>query len=213
MTIIAPLIDTVIVNSISAYGQHFSRAASIMTCFWIFAAIVIATCYKSIMRANYVFEDKYMTRWRSFKEMENFTFIYADGINEEFYCKMITDAFQRWKKGLIKCKTESNSYDQKCILSQEHLCWQPHCFLLPETVDERFACEVFYLFHYAKYFCTVHYCPFNERFKEWMKERASLLQNMASNGRVRPFSRIRDVIREELLEPRNACVPRTNFWQ
>ena len=39
-----------------------------------------------------------------------------------------------------------------------------------------------------------------------MKQRASLVQNMASNGRVRPFSQIRDVIREELLEPRSAFV-------
>ena len=49
-------------------------------------------------------------------------------------------------------------------------------------------------------------CPLNEKFKEWRNQRASLLENMASHSRVRPFGRIRDVIREELLQPNTAFV-------
>ena len=48
-----------------------------MKSFGKLAAIVITAFYKGRLRANCMIEDKYMALWKSFKEMENFTLIYA----------------------------------------------------------------------------------------------------------------------------------------
>ena len=195
----APLLEKVTVDA------RVSRSASIMVTCWIFVAIVITTSYKSMMKSNYMIEQKYTTKWKSFREIENFTFIHAESIYDKFWLDLITEEFQKWRNNLNVCKTEATSYNQKCVQSHEYLFWQSYCLVLV-SIDERFACEVFDLAWRAAYFCCMQHCPDNEKFKNWLRRRKSLLQNIARHSVVRPFSQIGRVIREEMLQPRTAFV-------
>ena len=199
ISVSAPMVDKVIVDRISrtrcSHGLGF-----IMTC-WTFVAIVVTTCYKSIMKSNYMTEEKFGTRWKSFKEIKNFTLIYAEGINDEQWHKAIEDSFQSWKK-----KLSASECDEECVRHHEHLFWQPYCVVFPESADDRSACEIFRLAYNSKHVCTTKTCPDNEKYKEWPSRRTSLLQNMASDGRIRAFGRIQDIIRQELFQPRTAFV-------
>ena len=196
----ASLVEKVVVNA------QVSHAGSIMLSCWILVAIVVSTCYRSMMKSNYLIEPKYGTRWNSFREIENFTFIYTESINEESVDAFLKQAFRDWKEGLNVCKTNASSFDHKCVLGHEHLFWQAYCSMVPESVDERNGCAGFHLMPFVKFFCLLQHCPDDRVFKEWLRRRASLLQNMASHSRVRPFSRIRGVIREELLQPHTPFV-------
>ena len=152
-------------------------------------------------------EQKYTTSWKSFREMENFTFIYAENFHDEDLRKAMKTMFREWKKKLRGCSPKGrNSYDPNCIASRENLFWKQHCKLFTHFADQRLACEVFDLAISAKTFCLALDCPENEKFKAWLRRRTSLLKNMASHSRIRPFSRIRKVIRNELLQPRTAFV-------
>ena len=199
--IAAPLVEKVVVDT------RFSHAASTMMTCWIFVAIVVTTCYKSMMKSNYMIEQKYTTRWKSFKEIENFTLVYAESIRDEVWRSSLTRGLENWKENLIVCRTGIKTYDHKCVLSHEHLFWQTYCFVIPASADERSACEVFWLMVSTKHFCLLgQQCPDNANFKMWLSRRTSLLWNMANHSRIRGFGKIRRVIREELLQPRTAFV-------
>ena len=199
----APLVEKVTVD------VRASRAASVMvtvTC-WTVVTIVITTSYKSRMKSNYLIEPKYDTKWKYFREIENFTFIHAESSYDEVWLGMVmvTQGFRKWNERLNVCMTEGNSYDQKCVQSHEPLFWQMFCIGF-ESTDIRFACGIFHLALHAAYFCALQYCPEDAKFKEWLQQRNSLLHNMASHSRVRPFSRLRNVIWEEMLQARAAFV-------
>ena len=185
---------------------RFPRTLGVMMNCWIFAAIVVTTCYKSIMKSNYMTEQKYTTRWKSFKEIENFTFIYAESIYEEFWREFTKREFRVWKGKLNVCKKDRNSYDRTCVLSHEPLFWKSQCLLFQESTDDRFACEIFNLALLGEYMHSAQIFAGNQIFHKWFGQKTLLLQRMTNQSRIRPFSRIRKVIREELLQPRTAFV-------
>lgn len=196
----ASLVEKVVVNA------QVSHAGSIMLSCWILVAIVVSTCYRSMMKSNYLIEPKYGTRWNSFREIENFTFIYTESINEESVDAFLKQAFRDWKEGLNVCKTNASSFDQKCVLSHMSLFWQTYYSMVPESAHERSGCTVFHLMSYVKYFCLSQHCPDDKVFRGWLRRRTPLLPDMDSHSRVRPFSRFRNVIRHDLVQPHTAFV-------
>ena len=170
--VLAPLVDKVTAYNVSI--RHFSHPVNVVMTFWILGTIVLTNCYKSIMKSSYMIEEKYILRWKSFKEIENFTFIHAESIHNEFMCKSIRTAFQDWREKRVECKNGADTYDQQCVRSHEHLFWQYYCFTFYFSSDERFACQIFHLALDARYFCDVHDCPQDAKFKEWMSGRSSL---------------------------------------
>ena len=200
----APLLENVVVERQSL--QQFSNAASIMMTWWIFVAIVITTCYKSKMKSNYMIEQKFTTKWKSLRDIQNFTLIFAESMHdnvEKLWHGAISREYLVWKKRLDLSMGEP--CDENCVLRHEPLFWNSMCVLI-QGYDERFACEIFQLQWYAAYYCFMRECPNDDKFREWLRSYSSLLQNMARHSMVRPFGRIREVIREELLRPRTAFV-------
>ena len=205
VAVIAPLLEKV------TFDARVSHATQVVMTSWIFVAIVITTSYKCMMKSNYMIEPKYATKWKSLREIENFTLIHAENIYDETWRNIIMSEFKVWEDKSNVCMKEAKLQGQTCSQSDEHLFWQSYCVVLG-SMDERFACGIFELAWRAAYFCAMQQCPDDEKFKNWLNRRQSFLQNMASHSRIRPFRRIRNVIHEQLLLPRTAFVsPAENF--
>ena len=61
--------------------------------------------YRSKMKFNYMIEPKFVTRWKTLREIENFTLIYGESFHDQVWCDIITRGLEDWKLKLIICQT------------------------------------------------------------------------------------------------------------
>ena len=110
------------------------------------------------------------------------------------------------------CNATGSTFDRECALRYEHEFWEKNCFSFQGYSDDRSACGIFHIVVHAELTCFRWDCPDDDKFQNWLSLRSAFLRNMANHSRIRPFSQIRDTIREELLEPRTAFVSRAETF-
>ena len=131
-------------------GTHvaFLRTINVMVLPLLFAALVITSTYRGIMKSNYMLEATYSTPWKSLSQLNGFDFIIAyEGDGERFHMT-INNPLQ-----MIECCPPSagvDVYDQDCAHKMEPQRWASICEAMRLLGYPKFECKACYFFDSAR---------------------------------------------------------------
>ena len=186
--------------------SNMGRAVCVMTTFWLFAVLVLSNCYKGVMKSNYVFQPTYSTVWKSIRDMQNFSFIFAfelpevNGAEEASYLKSIS------RDACEKFETHGKPFRlAECLEMSKSAALTELCFygMAEFDVHLRFACAFFYNFMAIS---EADSGPEGQNYAKWLQKYRHTLGNVVARGRIIEAKKLEKVIRTELTKPRTAFV-------
>ena len=181
-------------------------AVSTFMVFWISAVIVISSCYKAVMKSNYVLEPTYTTAWNSFMEMKGFAFIFPHVSQSPEDLAYLTSRFHTAMKKLCNV-TGENLYKEACVTQKESSYWFKECVYQVVRQQESTECLFFLELRVLESFLnTTRERRIDTRTEKWLMKQFQVARIFLSKARIRPIEMLEQVLRNELTEPGAAYI-------